>query len=377
MNKTYLNKTANYSKEKPLSKIGVGVHQWLPGFMCGDAISNYAIALQKIIKSWGYSSEIFCPSKHISFAIRNLSIEWEKYKSYSDPKNIIIYHFSIGSDLSRAFRTIQDKKIIIYHNITPDKYFRSINAEKALVLHQGREELKQLHDAASLALADSEYNRMELEEWGYKNTGVVYPLINFNALSVKPKRSIMNRYKDDWTNILFVGRIAPNKKIENIIKVYYYYKNTVNPKSRLFIVGSWTGMEKYWDYLRALCLELDLGTVMFSGHVEQSELVAYYKLSDLFLCMSEHEGFGIPLVESMYFGIPIIAYDAAAVKYTLGDSGILVKNKDYPKIAELMEIVLKRNNLYKKVIEGQKKRLEDFSPSKIAESFKGYINNLT
>lgn len=353
------------------------IHQWLPGFTSGDAISNYAVGLQEIIRKWGYESEIFSPSRHVSHKVRGKCKDWDSYKDYSSSENIVIYHFSIGSPLSQAFGTIPDKKFLIYHNITPDHYFRLINDEKALVLLQGREELKMLHDVSDVAVADSEYNRMELEQWGYKNTGVIAPLMDFSGLKKVPQRSIMNRYKDNWTNILYVSRLVPNKKIEDVIKAFYYYKNCVNMQSRLFIVGSHVGMEKYCSYLRALVLELGLRDVIFTGHVTNTELLAYYKLADLFMCMSEHEGFGIPLVESMYFGIPIVAYDAAAVPDTLGGSGILVKEKDFRKLSELMDIVITKDGVKNKIIEEQKKRLKDFMPDVIEKSFEKYIRPLS
>lgn len=353
-----------------------GVHQWLPGFTSGDAISNDALVLQEVIRGWGYQSEIFCPQRHVSPKVRNLCKDWDTYFEYGNPSNIIIYHFSIGSPLSEKYKLLPDKKVLIYHNITPDIYFRAINAEKALVLHQGRQELQTLKDVGQLALADSEYNRLELEKWGYKNTGVLYPFVDFDGLAGRPDKKTLNQYNDNWTNLLFVGRVTPNKKIEDVIKVFYYYKNTVNPKSRLFIVGSFVGMEKYCSYLRAMALELNLPNVIFAGHVTTAELVAYYKLSDAFICMSEHEGFCIPLVESMYFGIPIIAYSAAAVPYTLDGSGILVTEKDFPSIAELINTVLYDNNLRQKIVEGQNKRLKDFSKGKIASRLQDIMSNI-
>lgn len=356
-------------------KSNFGVHQWLPGFASGDAISNDAVVLQEEIRSRGYQSEIFCPQRHVSSKVRSLCKDWEIYTDYSSPDNVVIYHFSIGSPLSERYKALPDKKILIYHNITPDIYFRSINAEKALVLCQGRQELQTLSNIEQLALADSEYNRLELEKWGYKNTGVLYPFLDFDGLSSKPDKKILNQYKDDWTNILFVGRITPNKKIEDVIKVFYYYKNTINQKSRLFIVGSFVGMEKYCSYLRALTLELNLSGVIFTGHVTTGEIVAYYKLSDLFLCMSEHEGFCIPLVESMYFGIPIIAYSAAAVPYTLNESGMLIDEKDFPYVAELIDEVLTKNNVRSEIIKRQNNRLKDFSKEKIAEEFHSMLYN--
>lgn len=352
------------------------IHQWLPGFASGDAISNDAIAIQNEIRKWRYESSIFCPGRHVAQKVRPLYKDWDTYPDYSSQNNIVIYHFSIGSPLSERFRKIPDKKILIYHNITPDKYFRSVSAEKAMVLYQGREELKTLRDVPQLALADSEYNRLELEEWGYKNTGVIPPFIDFSGLSSKPDKSILSRYKDDWVNILFVGRMTPNKKIEDVIRVFYYYKNSVNPKSRLFLVGAFIEMDKYFSYLRSLILELNLRNVVFTNLVNTQELSAYYKLSNIFLCMSEHEGFCIPLVESMYFGIPIIAYSAAAVPYTLGGSGVLVNEKDYTKIAELINLVATNKEMRKKIIDGQNERLKYFSSDRIGKEFKNYIEKL-
>jgi len=352
------------------------IHQWLPGFASGDAISNYAIALQKIIRTCDVSSEIFSPFRHISPNMRGLCKEWAGFSEYSSKDNIVIYHFSIGSEMSQAFSSITDKKVLIYHNITPDRYFKSVNDRKAAVLFQGREQLKALSGVPEITFADSEYNRLELAEWGYANTAVLPPLVDFNRLACRPDKKPLKRYKDSWVNFLFVGRIAPNKRIGDIIKVFYYYKNTINSKSRLFIVGSIVGMKRYYAWLKALALELGLMDIVFTGHVTESELSAYYTMADVFLCMSEHEGFGIPLLESMYFGVPVIAYNAAAVPYTLSGSGVLVKERNYAKIAELIDIVLRNDSLRIKVIEGQKKRLGDFTLLKIEKQFKQYIENL-
>jgi len=352
------------------------INQWVPGFAIGDAISNSALAMQNIVKKWGISSEIFSPFKHTSPNMRDLCKDWAGFGEYSSKDNIVIYHFSIGSEMSQAFSSIPDKKILIYHNITPDRYFRQLNAEKALILRQGREELRMLKDVPDLALGVSEYNRQELKKWGYSNTKILPNIIDFNILNQKPKKALLRRYSDNWTNILFVSRVVPNKRIEDLIKVFYYYKNTINSKSRLFIVGSFIGMERYYAWLNALVLELGLMDVVFTGHIKESELIAYYRIADTFLCMSEHEGFGIPLLESMYFGVPVIAYNAAAVPYTLSGSGILVKERNYAKIAELIDIVLRNGSLRVKVIEGQKKRLEDFTLLKIEKQFRQYIDEV-
>lgn len=350
------------------------IHQLLPGFTTGDAISNEVLNLQGLFRKWGYGSEIFAIGKHTSPMVRHLCHEYTEYNRFTKPGNIIVYHHSIGSPLAQYLKTIQDKKVLIYHNITPDRYLRGINTEKAFALHQGREQLKELVGVPDICFADSEYNRLELAGLGYKNTFVLPIMLDFNQFKEKPKKALFRKYKDNFINLLFVGRITPNKKVEDVIKAYYYYKETININSRLFIVGSYVGTERYYDYLRALAMELNLRDVIFTGHVNNSELIAYYKLASVFLCMSEHEGFCVPLIESMYFGIPIIAYSAAAVPYTLGGSGILVYEKDFPKIAELIDIVLCNRQ---KIVEGQYKRLEEFSSEKVEKELYAILYNFS
>ncbi len=206
-------------------------------------------------------------------------------------------------------------------------------------------------------------------------TKVLSPFIDFEGLKKDPDKKILNRYNDDWTNLIFVGRITPNKKIEDVIKVFYYYKNTINPKSRLFIVGSFVGMEKYCSYLRALTLELNLQNVILTGHVTTEELVAYYQLSNVFVCMSEHEGFCVPLVESMYFNIPIIAFNSTAIPYTLDGTGVLVNKKNFYMIAELIDIVLRDENYRGKIVNEQKRKFNDFSHSAISEMLKDLVES--
>src|SRR5690606_3919553 len=146
--------------------------------------------------------------------------------------------------------------------------------------------------------------------------------------------------KDGYTNLLFVGRIAPNKKQDDIIKIFYYYKKFINPESRLILVGSYIGMERYYSELIKLVNDLDLQDVFFTGHIPFESILAYYQISHLFLCMSEHEGFCVPIVEAMLFDLPIIAYRSSAVPATLGNAGFVVSEKNYKAIAELIHIVL-------------------------------------
>ena len=352
------------------------INQLLPGFSTGDAISNYVLELQRILHRWGHQSEIYCIYQHASRDGKALIHDYNEHRLTNKDDDITIFHFSIGSELTEYFKKVKGRKILVYHNITPPEYFRAISDEKAMVLHQGQRELKELTGVPDLALAVSEYNRQELVETGFRNTGVLPLVVNLGYLSARPSSKILKRFSDGYRNFLFVGRAAPNKKLEDIIKVFHCYKKMINPRSRLFLVGSASGIDRYLAYLRGLIIELDLPDVHITGHVKTPELLAYYRLADIFVCMSEHEGFCIPLLESMYFKIPIIAYKAAAIPETLGGSGILVKEKNFPAIAEMADLLLKDKDLRKQIIDKETERLKKFHSSKIEVLLKSYLDGL-
>ena len=194
-------------------------------------------------------------------------------------------------------------------------------------------------------------------------------LTKFEDYEQAPDEAIMKKYRDGKKNIIFVGRIAPNKRQENIIRAYYCYKK-LEPDSRLILVGSANGMENYNErlvkYVNALGLSDD---VVFTGHIKFSEILAYYHVADAFVCMSEHEGLCVPLVESMFFGVPIIAYDTSAISETLGGSGVLLDSNDPVFAAAVIDRVVRDEKLRKSLIEGQKKRLEYFSYDRLKDIF--------
>jgi len=343
------------------------VHQILPSLSPGDAVGNEVLLMRDLLRSWGYESDIFAQHIHPDVHAR----PYREYKLESSPQNLLIYHFSIGSKVSNFIKPLPDRKVMIYHNITPPHFFCGINDTLMLLLKEGREELRTFSQEFDLALADSEYSRLELERAGYRETGVLPLLIDFSKYqSFNP--DILEKYSDGRVNILFVGRIAPNKKHEDILKVFYYYK-CINPKARLFLPGGYNGCEPYFRSLQALVQRLGLSDVYFLGKVPFRDLVSYYMISDVFLCMSEHEGFNVPLVESMFFGIPIIAYKSSAIPYTLGDAGILVRSKNYIEIAELVDLVVKDPDIRSKLIHRQKERLQAFEYDRIAKQFYNII----
>jgi len=353
---------------------GLQIHQIHPIVSYGDAIGNELIEIREILREFGYKSDIYAKSIHPKLGdIKN----YTDYIKVSSPKNILILHYSIeyGSELLDFIRSLPDKKILLYHNITPPVFFQNFSSAHEHATKNGIHELKhKVKNIVDVALADSEFNRKDLINIGFKKTGILPYLINFNKFDISHNRKIIENYSDEFVNLLVVGRISPNKKVDDAIKCFYYYNKYINSKSRLLLVGSYQGMDLYYNYLNNLILKLDLKNVYFTGHINLDELISYYKIGDVFLTMSEHEGFCVPLLESMHFGVPIIAYSSTAIPETLGDSGILINNKNYMEIAELINILVEDKLLRDRIVKRQSERLEFFSRKRIAGILKHYID---
>ena len=364
------------------------IHQILPTISPGDAIGNNVLEIRKILRSWGYESDIYAEDIHSEMS--QFAKTFIDYEKISSPENILIFHFAIGSNISKFVKNLPDKKIILYHNITPPDYFIGINDSLVHLLINGRKELKEFCNITDLALGVSEYNRKELIEIGFKNTGVLPIILDFDAYNQEPDQKILNQLNNNkndnsdnnnnkndkkMTNIIFVGRIAPHKKQEDIIKIFYYYTK-INPNSRLILVGSFNGAEKYYEQLNLLLDRLKLENVYITGQINFRELISYYRIADVFISMSEHEGFCVPILESMYFDIPIIANNSSGIPYTLENSGILVNKKNYIEIAEMVNILIKDSELQKKIVRKQKERLKYFNRYDIKKIFKSYIESV-
>jgi len=342
------------------------IHQFVAGMSYGDAISNEAGMLCGIFRSMGYKSEIYSVARHINPRMRTECGDYRLHRERSSKDNIAILHFSISSPVNEYFRSLPDRKIMIYHNITPAKYFRVINERIRIELERGREELSAFSKVPELSLAVSEFNRAELIGLGFRNTRVLPLVINRGHFNRKPSSFILSVYgRDNVKNFLFVGRFVPNKKFEDLILFFNYYNKYINSDSRLLLVGSYAGTEMYFSYLRSLILQLGLNSVCLIGHVNFEDLLAYYSSADVFVCMSEHEGFCVPLIEAMHFEVPILAYNGGAVSETLGEAGILFNKKKYPEIAEMAELLIEDKQLRRRVINKQKERLDNFTEDRM------------
>jgi len=350
------------------------IHQFLTSYSYGDAIGNEALEIRNYLRKKGYKSEIFALFYHPRYS--GQIVNYLEYDKYSKEGNVVIFHFSIGSPVTKKFLRLKDKKAIIYHNITPHEFFLDSHRVLAKDCFKGRIELKTFVDKVDIALGDSKYNTKELTELGFKNTGVVPLVMNFEKFNTDIIPAFKQVFDDNKTNITYVGRIIPNKKVEDVIKSFYIYQKFFNKASRLFIVGEYRGFERYFSALQKLILKLGVKDVHISGHVPEDELISYFKLSDVYLHMSEHEGFCAPIPESYYLKIPVIAFNAGAVQETMNGGGLLVNDKDHLKIASLIDRVVDDGKFREKVIDSQNKAIEKYMQNKTGSTLLKYIKGI-
>lgn len=354
------------------------IHQLVAGFRGGDAISNTAVLMRDVFRSWGCESDIFCPHSCVAPYSRKHVRELATLEADLNPKDIAILHLSIGCEANKVFPNLRCKKVIVYHNITPSRFFRLVSPSTAAVLDEGRNELKRLAGAADINLADSPFNASELAEAGYKDPKVLPLPIDLSSFTPGKcdLRSLNYDALDGHFNIVFVGRFAPNKKIEDLVNVLFYLTK-IEPRARLIHVGAISGMESYCAIVMAHASQLGLTNAYFMGPQSDAYLNACYSTAHAFLCMSEHEGFCAPLVEAMLYRIPVFARAAAAVPQTLGDAGVLFESPpDFPIIAETIAEVLHDQSLRDSILARQDKRIAEIRGRDLSGELKTLLASL-
>lgn len=350
------------------------VYQLVPTLSYGDAVGNDTLALKDALIKLGYKTEIF--SEGIDARLPKDTAKLFRDMPKLSPEDVVIYHFAIGTDLNYKFAELKCRKIMIYHNVTPPHFFAPYNKKSTELCERGLRDAKALADKVDYVLAASAFNKSDLIEMGYKCPIDVLPiLIPFDDYKKEPDQEVIKKYSDGYVNILFTGRCAPNKKIEDVIKSFHYYKKYYNPKSRLILVGSFDKNDPYYQKLVTFIRTLGTEDVIFPGHIKFNAILAFYSVANVFLCQSEHEGFCVPLAEAMCFDVPIIAYDKTAIKWTLGGSGILLDKKDYVETAGMIDRLINDEQLKATVIKNQQERLKDFDHDVIKAQFAKYLKD--
>jgi len=337
--------------------------QALPSFAPGDAIGNLALALRGVLRRGGAASDIFAAAADPR--VRNEAREWREYAACNAAGNVCLLHFSIGADMAWVFANLRSRRVLVYHNVTPPEFARGTNRRLERECRRGREQLRELAAAADLVICDSEYNRRDLAALGFARTAVLPVHVDFAAHDRTPDDDVQaRRLRDGRTNVLHVGRLAPNKRIEDVVRSFDLYRR-VDPGSRLLLVGGDGGLRGYAESLRSLVARLGTPDVHFLGHLDFAGLCTCYRSAHVYLAMSEHEGFCVPLLEAMHFRVPIVAFAAGAVPETLGGAGLLVREKRFAEVAELMRLAATDGQVRARLLAAGAARLADFAPERV------------
>lgn len=331
------------------------IDQILAGFADGDAISHEAMQLRDIIRGWGYESNIFVDPAKVSPALYEQCRPLATYSAAAD--DICLHHYGINSPSTDFFLESAAKKIIIYHNITPAEYFEGFDDRIAAELHAGRSRLRDVCRCVDAVWTVSHFNASELKALGVDNVEVFPLLFSSWTLDMTPEPQIIEKFSGKLKNIFFVGRIVPNKRIEDLILAFAWYNKAINPYSRLLLAGSNRSAPRYYAMLRMLAGDLDLPNVCFEGFASPAGLAAYYRVADAYVCPSIHEGYCLPLVEAMYCDVPVIAREAGGTPEAMDGAGVLYSGLDEVELAALIHRVLEDKSLNKKIISSQRERM--------------------
>jgi len=331
------------------------VNQFHSGTGVGDAITGDMLAMQRFLTEAGFRSRIF--AEFVAPALQNRIEPLERYEG--DPASLLIVHHSFGFNCLEQVLRLADRKILKYHNITPAHLLP--NPHLRAYAELGREQLAAYRPVVEIALGDSDYNRRELVELGFRYTGTLPIFYTPSTLLSEPPDNSVTRKLRGSFNVLFVGRISPNKAQLELVRIFHHYRETYNRDARLFLVGGGDGCEEYVAEIRDEISRLGLaGAAVLTGKVSNAELAAYYRGCDVLACASEHEGFCVPLLEAMSFNLPILAYAAAAVPETLGGAGILLDSRDPELWASVLHELRNNPEFKTAVLAGERKRLETF-----------------
>ena len=340
------------------------VNQGVPDAHRGDAIGDSARRVRTFLRELGHQADIYALTVD-----GDLLGDVRRFDHHSARAgDVTIFHYALPSVMTEAFRALPGGRVLQYHNVTPPHFFAGYDAGIFRLATIGREEIRQLVGHTDVALGDSDFNRRELEAFGFTNTGVFPIAVDFERIQASPRRPALEQVlSDGLLNFLFVGRIVPNKKIEDHIRLAEHYKRYVDSDYRFICVGKTDGVPRYYNAMRALAAEYRIpeDRFIFTGPVPDEDLVTYYRTADVYVSLSEHEGFCVPLLEAMAADVPVLAYASTAVPDTLGGAGVLFSPKDLEFAAELLGELAYNDDLRARVIARQRRRLADFGDERL------------
>lgn len=355
------------------------VHQFVPALLPRDATGDHTMALREAFRSAGWESEIFAEATHDELV--GESTYFERYPDRAREGDILVYQASTGSPMADFLMDRPETLVLDYHNITPPAFYVGWEDRTAEKVAHARLQVAALAGRAALGIADSAFNAAELAGFGCRQTEVIPILTDIRRWGGRHaadpgEASRLARVHGAGTVILFVGRLSPNKAQHQLVEALWLYRRRYDPAAVLHLVGP-AVTPTYADAVRAFADELGLGGAVVHGEdLTPAQLAAWYEDADLFVCLSDHEGFCIPLVEAMHFGLPIVAFGAGAVPETLGGAGVVLDGKRPAAVAAAIDRVRGAPDLASHLVAAGRRRLTAFAPAAIRSRFVEVLGHL-
>jgi glycosyltransferase involved in cell wall biosynthesis len=330
------------------------VHQFHQGIRRGDAIGEELLALRGILRRAGYDSEIFV-GEPIPEDLAGEILRLEEYSDNAD--QLLLVHHSIGHHYAGLISRFADTKVLVYHNITPPRFFVG-NPYMQKFLERGRRQLRTLRPYLAGAFADSGYNASELRRAGYLRIEILPPVFALGRLLIEPPG--LEPPPPPENRFLFVGRFATSKRQDDVVEAFDAFASRYDRQALLTLVGAADPNDPYAQLVfRRIERSPFRDRIETPGVVSDRELARLFRQASVYLSMSEHEGFGVPLLESFHAGVPVIAFDSGAVAETMGGAGLLFSRKRMEEVSSLMAEVVFDPAFRERIVEGQRRRLQE------------------
>lgn len=333
------------------------VHQLLPAAAPHDAITGQAFGWRSLLREWGHESEIVAEHLHPDLigTVQPLDRTGKRLLNEGG----IVLRYALWSATAEVAVQAKGPLALCYHNITPGELVRDFNPELADLCDRGRAALTRLRGRTDALVADSTFNAAELREAGLGDAAVVPLLLELPA-------EVPRRDPNREPIVLSVGRIVPNKRLEDVIRSFTLYQRRHAPEASLVLIGSAVGFESYRTALEVLSARIGARNVFFTGPISSEARDSWYSRADVYLSMSVHEGFGAPLIEALAHGVPVVARSAGAVSETLGGAGLVIDDADFPLAAEALHELASSQPTREALYDAADGRLTELRPAALA-----------
>jgi glycosyltransferase involved in cell wall biosynthesis len=331
------------------------VVQLLASAVPGDAVTDQAFAWRTVLRHWGYASKIVAEHVHPALAGHVQQLDLSRPRR----RDVVVLHYAVWSRAIECFLDSSGPRVLCYHNVTPGDLLRGYNQPLADLCDQARAALPEFRDRCDVVVADSQFNADDLRAAGITGAAVVPLLLNLQSRG-------SDRSRDSDVVILSIGRLAPNKRLEDTLKAFALYQRDRSPGAMLVHVGPYHEFASYRRALEDLAERLGVQGARFTGRVRREERDAWYQRADAYICSSIHEGFCAPVVEALANGLPVVARARGAVPETLGDAGVLLDGDAPAVYAEALHEVVSSPTTRAALGRAGERRLAELAPERVA-----------